>query len=95
MPTTNQHSTAIGQKENTMNAARRKRIDEVMAQLEPLKELVEEILSEEQEAFDNMPEGLQQSSRGEAAESAIGSLESAFGQIEEAINELSAAQEAA
>lgn len=76
-----------------MNAARRKRIEDVMSQLEPMKELIDGILSEEQEAFDNMPEGLQQSARGEAAESAVTSLETASGQIEEAISELSAAME--
>lgn len=78
-----------------MNAARRKRIEEVMSQLEPLKELVDDILSEEQDAYENMPEGLKSSARGEAAENAVASLESASGQLEEVINELSAAQEAA
>jgi hypothetical protein len=78
-----------------MNAARRKRIEEVMSQLEPLKELVDDLLSEEQDAYESMPEGLKSSARGEAAENAVASLESASGQLEEAINELSAAKEAA
>ena len=66
-----------------------------MSRLEPLKDEIENVMGEEQEAFDNMPEGLQQSARGEAAESAIGALETASSSIEEALGELSSAMEAA
>lgn len=78
-----------------MNAARRKRIEEVMSRLEYLKDEVSEILSEEQEAYENMPDGLKSSARGEAADNAIGSLEVASGNIEDAIGGLSEAMEAA
>lgn len=78
-----------------MNNARRKAIEEIIARLEPLKDDIDCILCDEQESFDNMPEGLQQRARGEAAQGAIGSLEGATGQVEEAIGELLAAMEAA
>ncbi len=78
-----------------MNAARRKRIEEVLARLEPMKDVVDEILFEEQEAYENMPEGLKQSARGEAAENAVGSLENASSQLEETIGELGSAMEVA
>ena len=88
-------TTAKGQKDYSMNNARRKIIEEIIGRIEPLKDEIDAVLSDEQGAFENMPEGLQQSVRGEAAEAAIGSLESASGQLEEAIGELQSAMEAA
>ena len=41
------------------------------------KEIIEEVKEEEQEAFDNMPESLQGSERGEEMEGYIGDLENA------------------
>ena len=48
-------------------------------------------LDEENECFENMPEGLQNSERGEAAQEAIDNLESAMNNIEEAIDNLNEA----
>lgn len=42
-----------------MNKARRKAIEEIIDQLGMLKEQVESISEEEQEAFDNLPESIQ------------------------------------
>lgn len=39
---------------------------------------IEEIKDEEQEKYDNMPEGLQQGDRGQAIETAISALDSAY-----------------
>lgn len=60
-----------------------------------LKRLSEKILeeTEEEEAYDNMPEGLQGSEKGEAMENAIGSLEQAESGIEEATESISEAVE--
>ncbi len=41
------------------------------------KEIIEEVMEEEQEAFDNMPESIQGSERGEEMEGFIGDLENA------------------
>lgn len=65
-----------------MNKARRKEIQKVIRDIETL---VQSILGEEQEAFDNMPENLQGSWRGTESEDAQGSLESAIDALEEAI----------
>ena len=65
-----------------MNKARRKEIQKIIKDIE---NLVHSILSEEQVAFDNMPENLQGSYRGQESEDAQGSLESAIDAIEEAI----------
>ena len=66
-----------------MNKARRNRIAEVQSQLEALKQEIDSILEEEQEAYDNMPESLQNGERGEAMQEAIDALESAVGSCEE------------
>lgn len=65
-----------------MNKARRKEIQKIIKDIE---NLVHSILSEEQVAFDNMPENLQGSCRGQESEDAQGSLESAIDALEEAI----------
>lgn len=65
-----------------MNKARRKEIQKIIKDIE---NLVHSTLSEEQEAFDNMPENLQGSWRGTESEDAQGSLESAIDALEEAI----------
>lgn len=48
-----------------MNADRRKRLSEIFVKIEQIKGEVEDIRDEEQNAFDSMPEGLQQSERGQ------------------------------
>lgn len=65
-----------------MNKTRRNQIQIVIKNIE---DLVQSILSDEQEAFDNMPENLQGSWRGTESEDAQGSLESAIDALEEAI----------
>ena len=65
-----------------MNKARRKEIQKIIKDIE---NLVHSILSEEQVAFDNMPENLQGSWRGTESEDAQGNLESAIDALEEAI----------
>lgn len=48
-----------------MNKQRRKELEEAVRLLEEAYSTIESILEQEQEAFDNMPEGLQESERGE------------------------------
>jgi hypothetical protein len=65
-----------------MNNQRRKQIQEAIMQIE---NLVQSILDDEQEAFDNMPEGVQMSYNGTVSEDAQDSLEAAIEALEEAI----------
>lgn len=58
-----------------MNAERRKRLEGVKNKLDELISEVEDITQEEQAAFDNMPEGLQDSERGEKSQECIDNLE--------------------
>ncbi|MBP3879241.1 MAG: hypothetical protein J6D46_02895 [Lachnospiraceae bacterium] len=48
-----------------MNKERRKRIKEAMEALDTAHDILIEIFDEEQEAFDNLPEGIQNGERGE------------------------------
>lgn len=48
-----------------MNKERRKRLQKVIDKLEELGEELHDICSEEEDAYDNMPEGLQQADRGQ------------------------------
>lgn len=66
-----------------MNKQRRMRIAAVIQQLEEMREEIESIKDEEQDAFDNYPESLQSSARGEAMEEAISNLEYAYDSIDE------------
>ena len=74
-----------------MNNQRRKAIQKVMDGLQELNNMVEELLADEQDAFESMPEGLQNSERGEASKYAAENLESAMISIEASIEELQSA----
>lgn len=82
-----------------MNKNRRKELMEWVkqaenwaAQGEELKDVLENICSDEQDYFDNMPENLQGSQRGMDAEEAIDAMNEA---IESMGNAIEAAEEAA
>lgn len=71
-----------------MNKPRRKELAEAVALLMNAKEILEIVQDEEQEAFDNMPEGLQSSERGEKMEEYIYSIEDAANTIDDMIDTL-------
>lgn len=61
------------------------RIDSVKSELEEFSKELSSILDDEQEAYDNMPEGLQSSYRGSCSEDAIDNMEEAGYKLEEVI----------
>lgn len=71
-----------------MNAKSRKELSEIVERLQKCYEDISVMRDEEQEKFDNLPEGLQLSERGEAMEEAANSLDSASNDIESAIEQL-------
>lgn len=71
-----------------MNAAQRKRIATILSELETLRGSVEELQGEEQDKYDNMPESLQSSDRGESMEEDIECLTTAADSLQEAIDAL-------
>ena len=71
-----------------MNAQGRKEIAKYIASLEDIKDKLDSMMDEEQDKFDNMPEGLQESERGEAMQEAIEQLGTACDNLDEAISAL-------
>lgn len=76
-----------------MNKQTRKELSEISDQLAGLIVSVEEIRDGEQDKFDNLPEGIQESERGQKFEEAIGSLEEVISSLEEAVNGIETAAE--
>lgn len=74
-----------------MNAKRRKELEKVIALIEDAKSQLEILKDEEQEAFDNMPEGLQCSEKGERMEEVISYLDDSFSELESAIENITSA----
>lgn len=68
-----------------MNKERRKAIQKAIQKIE---ELVQNIFDEEQAAYDNMPESLQESENGLNSMDAQESLEAAIDALEEAVSYL-------
>lgn len=58
-----------------MNKVRRKELTRVVDLLDQARDLLETIRDEEQEAFDNLPESIQCSERGETMEDYISTME--------------------
>ncbi len=71
-----------------MNKARRKAIEEIIDQLGTLKEQIESVCEEEQEAYDNLPESIQYSERGEAMSEMTTDLEDAASSIDDVMSTL-------
>ena len=71
-----------------MNKQRRSLISKNINMLENIKESLEDILSDEELCFDNMPENLQSSLRGEQSENAIDLLGEAIDELSNVIDSL-------
>lgn len=89
-----------------MNKQRRKRIAELVekigtiaSDLEPLVNEAEALADEERDAYESMPDSIQQGDRGQEASSAVDSLDEAKSQLDsakeaadEAVNQLESIQ---
>lgn len=71
-----------------MNKNRRAMLEEVIEKLSEAKTMLEDIKDEEQEAYENMPESLQGSERGEAMSDNIYKMDDAWESIDTAMNNL-------
>lgn len=76
-----------------MNKFRRQCIKELIYKITELKDEVDELLQEEQDCYDNMPENLQCSERGENSEEAISNLDDACSCLDDCISNLESAIE--
>lgn len=76
-----------------MNVLRRKRLARISDQLEILKAELEDLLQDEEEARDNIPEGLQESPIYEKADKACDDLRAVIDSLEEALSSIEEARD--
>lgn len=65
-----------------MNKERRKKIKAAISLVEQARKILETVIEEEQSAFDNLPENIQYSERGEQMEEYISTLEAFIDSID-------------
>lgn len=75
-----------------MNKDRRKRIQELIDQLEAIQENITYITCEEEDALDNLPESFKEGEKGERMLNAVSELEDAESAVTEAIEKLISAK---
>ena len=66
-----------------MNANRRKRLKDLAEQVCVMRDRVDELRDEEQDAIDNLPESLQDTERAQDMNGAVDSLDQASGALDE------------
>ena len=71
-----------------MNDFRRKRLDYLKDKLADICDEIEIIREEEENAFDNLPESLQESERGEAMQNAVYQLEEISDNLQQIIEDI-------
>ena len=71
-----------------MNKERRNKIAKIIKELESAADKLRTVLSEEETVFENMPENLQCSMRGEESEECIDYMNEAIDSLESAIEQL-------
>ncbi|MGP1690967.1 MAG: hypothetical protein ACTS6O_00545 [Giesbergeria sp.] len=75
-----------------MNKQRRDAIQSILDELQVLRERIESVRDEEQGAFDNLPDSLQQGSGGQRMDEAVSALDVALDGVDEAAASLDEAQ---
>lgn len=76
-----------------MNKARREALNNLIGQIESIRDQLETLRDEEQEYYDGMHENFQNGEKGEAAQAAITSMEEAISGLETAEQEVANASE--
>ena len=69
-----------------MNKQRRKRLEDVVSRLEECMSDLEFIKEEEQEAYDNLPESIQYSERGELMQEIADDIDYAISDLDQVID---------
>ena len=75
------HNALHAHTEGFMNKERRQKIGKIIERLEDIAAELEALADEERDAFDNLPEAIQYSDRGEAMEAAADDLEEVSGEV--------------
>lgn len=71
-----------------MNKERRKSIERIVDKLNEIQEDLTIIRGDEEEAYENLPESIQSSERGDSMQEAIDAMDDADGSLQEAIDYL-------
>lgn len=71
-----------------MNNTRRAQLRKAVSMIEVAQSIIEEVKEQEQEAYDNLPEGLQESDRGRDIDENAYTLEMALDEIETIVDSL-------
>ncbi len=71
-----------------MNNTRRKAIEKIVSELQGLQAKLTDIAGEERDYYDNMPENMQGSEKGERAEEVANTLQEAADEIDNIIGNL-------
>ena len=71
-----------------MNDGRRRKLREIRKELDGLRERLEGIESEEQDCYWNIPDGIREGKKGDAAEACVDSVNSARYNVEQAIDHI-------
>jgi hypothetical protein len=71
-----------------MNRIDRKQLQEAIALLEKAQEIIDAIKDGEQDKYDNLSEGLQQTEKGQRFEEAVSILEDTWSNLNEAIDNI-------
>lgn len=67
-----------------MNKARRKKLGEAFDLVNSAKEILEDVREEEQDAYENLPESLQNSGKGEDMQNYMDMMEEAVNYLDDA-----------
>ena len=78
----------FGKRGKQMNRNRRERIAAAINLIEDIKEQITNIMDEESEAFDNLPEAIQESQRGEDMDQNVCDLDEVCETLESAVDQL-------
>jgi len=76
-----------------MNKNDRKELEKALALIGEAQEIIDAIKDGEQEKFDNLSEGLQQTEKGQKFEEIVSTLEDAWNSIDEAVGSINEAME--
>lgn len=76
-----------------MNKDRRKKLDEIIEQLEALSSEIEEIKDDEDAAYENLPESMQNGEKGDKMMEAVTNMDEAIDRIEDAVMALKEASQ--
>ncbi len=71
-----------------MNKQQRKKLSDMLDEIEGYVSTLEEMSNEEQEKYDNMPEGLQDTERGQAIQDAADNLQQAADDLQNWVDEV-------